>query len=143
MTEQEELLRLRVLAAKLEQKLENSKKLIAERDETIRKQNIQIDNMIQALLHARKKLFGSVQELAKQLNFSKKKITVNSHTRTARQPGVREEMLAGIPQEVEEYVIPAEEKCSVCGGKMKVTGKQVVRTEVDAQQPSFGRSICH
>lgn len=42
-------------------------------------------------------------------------------------------MLAGLPQEVEEYVLPAEEKCSICGGKMKVTGKKVVRTEVEFQ----------
>lgn len=63
--------------------------------------------MIQALLHARKKLFGpstevtqtdgqlslfeSVQELAEQLNLSKEKITVKPYTRTARKPGVRKE----------------------------------------------------
>lgn len=147
MTEHEELLMLRALAAKQAQELEASKKIIAERDEKIRKQNIQIDNMIQALLHARKKLFGpstevtqmdgqlslfeSVQELAEQLNLSKEKITVKPYTRTPRQPGVRQEMLAGLPQEVEEYVLPANEKCSVCGGEMKVTGKRVVRTEVE------------
>ena len=146
MTEHEELLMLRALAAKQAQELEASKRIIAERDEKIRKQNIQIDNMIQALLHARKKLFGpstevtqtdgqlslfeSVQELAEQLNLSKEKITVKPYTRTARKPGVRKEMLAGFPQEVEKYVLPAEEKCSVCGGEMKVTGKKVVRTEV-------------
>ena len=149
MTEHEELLMLRVLAAKQAQELEASKRIIAERDEKIRKQNIQIDNMIQALLHARKKLLGpstevtqadgqlslfeSVQELAEQLNLSKEKITVKPYTRTARKPGVRKEMLAGFPQEVEEYVLPAEEKCSVCGGEMKVTGKKVVRTEVEFQ----------
>ena len=147
MTEHEELLMLRALAAKQAQELEASKKIIAEQDDKIRKQNIQIENMIQALLHARKKLFGpsteitqvdgqlslfeSVQELAEQLNLSKEKIAVNSYTRTPRQPGVRKEMLAGLPQEVEEYVIPPEDKCSVCGGEMKVTGKRVVRTEVE------------
>ena len=91
MTEHEELLMLRALAAKQAQaqELEASRRIIAERDEKIRKQNIQIDNMIQALLHARKKLFGpstettqmdgqlslfeSVQELAEQLNLSKEK----------------------------------------------------------------------
>lgn len=147
MTEHEELLMLRALAAKQAQELEASKKIIQERDEKIRRQNIQIDNMIQALLHARKKLFGpstevtqmdgqlslfeSVQELAEQLNLSKEKITVKPYTRTPRQPGVRQEMLAGLPQEVEEYVLPADEKCSVCGGEMKVVGKRVVRTEVE------------
>ena len=149
MTEHEELLMLRALAAKQAQELEASKRIIAERDEKIRKQNIQIDNMIQALLHARKKLFGpstevtqtdgqlslfeSVQELAEQLNLSKEKITVKPYTRTARKPGVRKEMLAGFPQEVEKYVLPAEEKCSVCGGEMKGSGKKVVRTEVEFQ----------
>ena len=75
-------------------------------------------------------LFESVQELAEQLNLSKEKITVKPYTRTSRQPGVRQEMLAGLPQEVEEYVLPADEKCSVCGGEMKVVGKRVVCTEV-------------
>lgn len=147
MTEHEELLMLRALAAKQAQELEASKRIIAERDEKIRKQNIQIDNMIQALLHARKKLFGpstevtqmdgqlslfeSVQELAEQLSLSKEKIAVKPYTRTSRQLGVRQEMLAGLPQEVEEYVLPADEKCSVCGGEMKVVGKRVVRTEVE------------
>ena len=147
MTEHEELLMLRALAAKQAQELEASIKIIQERDEKIRRQNIQIDNMIQALLHARKKLFGpstevtqmdgqlslfeSVQELAEQLNLSKEKIAVKPHTRTPRQPGVRQEMLAGLPQEVEEYVLPLDEKCSICGGEMKVVGKRVVRTEVE------------
>ena len=147
MTEHEELLMLRALAAKQAQELEASKRIIAERDEKIRKQNIQIDNMIQALLHARKKLFGpstettqmdgqlslfeSVQELAEQLNLSKEKITVKPYTRVSRKPGVRQEMLAGLPQDVEEYVIPADETCSVCGAKMKAAGKRIVRTEVE------------
>ena len=147
MTEHEELLMLRALAAKQAQEPEASRRIIAERDEKIRKQNIQIDNMIQALLHARKKLFGpstettqmdgqlslfeSVQELAEQLNLSKEKITVKPYTRVSRKPGVRQEMLAGLPQDVEEYVIPADEICSVCGVKMKAAGKRIVRTEVE------------
>lgn len=145
MTEHEELLMLRALAARQAQELEASRKIIEERDERIRKQNIQIDNMIQALLHARKKIFGpstevtrqvdgqlslfeSVQDLAEQLNLSKTKIAVKSYNRTPRQPGVRAEMLAGLPEEIEEYIIPPEETCDVCGGKMKVIGKRVVRT---------------
>ncbi len=149
MTEHEELLMSRALIAKLSEELEASKKVIAERDEKIRRQDIQIENMIQALLHAKKKMFGpstevnqvdgqmslfeSVQELAEQLDISKKEIAVKPHTRTVRKPGVRKEMLAGLPQEVVEYVIPADEKCSVCGGELKVTGKRVVRTEVEFQ----------
>ncbi len=48
MTEQEELLKLRVLLAEKEQ-------LIADQNKLIEKPRIQIENMIQALLHARKK----------------------------------------------------------------------------------------
>ena len=98
MTEHEELLMLRALAAKQAQELENKNKIIEKQDAKIRKQNIQIDNMIQALLHARKKLFGpstevskqvdgqlslfeSTQELAEQLNLSKTKIAVKPHER--------------------------------------------------------------
>lgn len=113
MTEHEELLMLRALAAKQAQELENKNKIIEKQDAKIRKQNIQIDNMIQALLHARKKLFGpstevskqvdgqlslfeSTQELAEQLNLSKTKIAVKPHERKPRQPGIRQEMLAGL-----------------------------------------------
>ena len=141
MTQQEELAALRLL-------VEKQKELLEEKQRIIDKQNIQIENMIQALLHARKKLFGpstevsvqtegqmslfeSVQELAKDLGLEQKKITVRPYTRTARQPGVRAEMLAGLPQEVEEYIIPADETCRVCGGKLVTVGKKLVRTEVE------------
>ena len=63
MTEHEELLMLRALAAKQAQELEARGGGGGGRDEKIRKQNIQIDNMIQALLHARKKLFGPSTEI--------------------------------------------------------------------------------
>ena len=76
-------------------------------------------------------LFETVQDLAEQLNLSKAKIAVKSYKRTARQPGVRAEMLAGLPEEIEEYIILPEEKCDICGGEMKVIGKRVVRTEVE------------
>ena len=123
---------------------------IEERNERIEKLNIRLENMIQALLHARKKLFGpstectkqvegqlslsifeTSQELARELAEGQKKITVKPHTRVARQPGVREEMLAGLPKEIEEYVIPADETCSVCGGDLKIIGKRLIRTEVE------------
>lgn len=51
MTEHEELLILRVLAVKQAQELEASNRIITERDEKIRKQNIQINNMIQSLTY--------------------------------------------------------------------------------------------
>lgn len=133
--------KLRAPVEKQKQELEASKRIIEERDAKIRKQNIQIDNMIQALLHARKTLFGpstevnkqvegqlslfeTVQELAEALELSKKNITVSSHKRVPRKPGIRKEMLAGLLVEVEEYIIPEDDVCSVCGGKLKVTMKK-------------------
>ena len=103
---------------------------------------------MQALLHARKKMFGrstevtagidgqlcmfeTTKDLAGQLAVEKKKISVGSHTRVARQPGVREEMLAGIPHDIDEYIINPEETCSVCGAPLKIVGKEIVRTEVE------------
>ena len=47
MTEQDEIRRLKELIAKQQLQL-------AEKDEIIRKQNIRIENMTQALLHAKK-----------------------------------------------------------------------------------------
>lgn len=155
MTEQEELLMLRALAEKQKAELaakdktiEGQNNQIENQKAQIEKQRIQIDNMIQALLQARKKLFGpsseitrriegqmnlfeSTIELVKELYKEQKKITVPSYTRTARQPGVRAEMLEGLPKEIEEYVINPDATCSDCGGKLKVIGKRVVRTEVE------------
>ena len=128
--------------------IEKQNDKIEKQNARIEKQNIQIENMIQALLHARKKLFGpstectkqtdgqlslfdTAQALAIELGNEQKKITVKTHNRVARKPGVREEMLAGLPKEIEEYVIPAEETCNVCGGELKVIGKRIVRTEVE------------
>ena len=150
MTEHEELLLLRALVEKQKEELAAKERMIEEKDSLIQKQNIQIDNMIQALLHARKKLFGastestkqvdgqlslfeSTQELAKQLGLEQKKIAVKPYTRVPRQPGVRAEMLSGLPKEVEEFVIPADETCSICGAELKVIGKRIVRTEVEYQ----------
>lgn len=140
MTEQEELLKLRALLAEKEQIIANQEKLIE-------KQQIQIDNMIQALLHARKKMFGasseksqmdgqlslfcSIKELAEELLDEQKKITVKKHEKTPRKSGVREEMLSGIKKELEEYVLNEEEVCPKCGRPLSVIGKKVVRTEVE------------
>lgn len=141
MNEQEELLRLRDLVQSQQEALEA-------KDRIIEKQNIQIENMIQALLQARKKLFGpstevtkgvdgqlslfeTAQELAVGLANEQKKITVPAYTRTARQPGVRAEMLSGLVQEIEEYIIPETEICTKCGSQMKIVGKKIVRTEVE------------
>ncbi len=104
--------------------------------------------MIQALLHARKKMYGpstevtrqvegqmslfaSIEELAKELEVEQKKVTVNSYTRITRQPGIRKEMLKNLPMEVEEYILPPEENCSVYGSPLVIMGRKVVRSEVE------------
>jgi len=148
MTEHEELLVLRALAEKQQQELARKDQTIEAQKAQIEKQRIQIENMIQALLHARKKLFGrstevskdvdgqlslfhTAQKLAEELSNEQKKITVPEHTRKARQPGVRAEMLSGLGQEIEEYIIPETDTCSQCGSKLIIVGKRIVRTEVE------------
>ena len=49
-------------------------------------------------------LFESVQELAEELFKEQKKITVKSYERSPRKPGVREEMLAGIPKRLKSML---------------------------------------
>lgn len=162
MTEHEELLKLRALVQQQQMELaqhqqvietknqliETKDQLIETKDKMIAKLNIQVENMIQALLHARKKLFGvstevtkavdgqlslfeTAQELARELADEQKKITIPAYTRKARQPGVRAEMLSGLVQEIEEYIIPETDTCTKCGSALKVIGKRVVRTEVE------------
>lgn len=148
MTEHEELLLLRELAEKQQQELARKDQTIEAQKAQIEKQRIQIENMIQALLHARKKLFGpstevskhvdgqlslfdTAQKLAEELAKEQKKITVPAHTRKAGQPGVRAEMLSGLVQEIEEYIIPETDTCSKCGSELKIIGKRIVRTEVE------------
>ena len=146
MTEQDEIRRLKELIAKQQLQL-------AEKDEIIRKQNIRIENMTQALLHAKKKIFGrssemtapmkgqmflfeSTAELAKKLLHEQHAVTVPAHKRkiVPRKAGIREEMLSVLPKEYEEYVIDDKEVCSVCGSDLTNVGKQYVRTEVEYQQ---------
>lgn len=155
MTENKELLMLRALAEKQKAELaakdktiEGQNVLIENQKAQIEKQKIQLENMVQALLHARKRLFGSssevtsqadgqmnlfetTMELAKELFKEQKKITVPSHERTPRQPGIRAEMLSGLQKEIEEFIINQEETCSICDGKLKIIGKKLIRTEVE------------
>ncbi len=63
MTGQEELLMLRAL-------VEKQKEELAAKDEIIAKQNIRIENMVQALLQARKKLFGPSTETTKKTGWT-------------------------------------------------------------------------
>ncbi len=39
-------------------------------------------------------------------------------------------MLASLPKEIIEYVIPSDDNCPKCGNDLKVIGKEHVRTEV-------------
>lgn len=154
MTEQEELLKLRALLEQKEAELKKKDLLIEKQtarienqEKLIEKQRVQIDNMIQALLHARKKIFGassekgqmdgqmslfdSVQELASELFKEQKKIAVKSYEKTPRRPGVREEMLSGLPKDIGEFIIDPEDACPKCGSSLKVIGKEIIRTEVE------------
>lgn len=148
MTEQEELKMLRKLLEKQGEEIEKLNSNLVKKDEIIRIQNIRIENMTQALLHANKKIFGpstetskqiegqlslfeTNEELAKILTLEEKKITVPSHKRVPRKPGVKARMLEGLPKEVVEYVIDEDETCGICNGKLKPIGKELVRTDVE------------
>lgn len=142
-----------------QQELNKKEHKISEQDEQLAKQTAeilrqrnQIENLTQALLQARKKMFGSssevtkqtegqlhlfesMEELAKELYEDQKKITVRDYKRTPRKEGVRAEMLASLPQEIEEYIIDGADTCTICGSKLKVIGKKIVRTEVEYIPP--------
>lgn len=150
MTEHEELLMLRKQLKTKEALLAEKENIILQKDELIRKKDIQIENLTQALLHTRKKMFGAsteagtqmegqlclfedVEELAQKLLEDQGQITVKEYKRTPRKPGVRAGMLSGLPKEIEEYIINPEETCSECGAPLKIIGKEVVRTEVEYQ----------
>lgn len=137
--QQEELIRLRSL-------VKQQKKLLEAKDAEIEKQRIQIENLTQAILHARKKMYGSSSEvtsfpgqislfpeqeqLLSELAKQQRTITVPEHTRKARQPGIRAEMLASLETEVERCTVAEDETCPVCGADLVKVGEKVIRTEV-------------
>lgn len=148
MTTTGELIMLRELVRKQTEELTAKDKLIEKQNITIARQDIRIENMVQALLHAQKRQFGTSSEtvrgmegqlhlfetaqgLADELLKEQQQITVSTHKRSPRKPGVREDMLSGLPKEVVEYIIPADENCPVCDTGMKVIARQLVRTEVE------------
>lgn len=144
---QRELEQLRRRLEEKEAMITAQKEIISKQEEQIKKQQIQIENMVQALLHARKKIFGASsektqmegqmhlfmteQELAVELLKQQKEVSVKAHKKTPRKPGVREEMLSGLKKEVVEYLIPEEEVCPKCKSSLNVIGKEVIRTEVE------------
>lgn len=129
-------------------KLLELQRIVSEQKLKIEQQEIKIENLTQALLHARKKIFGSSSEatkpipgqesffaedelLVQELLNEQKKIIVPQHTRVARQIGVREEMIKGLPVEVVRCEIDPNETCHVCGNvSLKKIGSKVVRSEV-------------
>ena len=135
----------------LREQVERLKKMLGERDAQIEKQRIQIENLTQAILHARKKMYGPsseatqvtgqlnlfpeqeqlLQELAKQ----QKEVAVGEHKRKARQAGVRSEMLSSLETEIERCIVDEEETCPVCGEQLTKVGEKAVRTEV-AYEPA-------
>ena len=138
MTEYEELLLLRKV-------VEDQKKIIADQKEQIEKQRIQIENLTQAVLHARKKIYGASteatqiegqmslfeeEELLNSLIENQKEIIITEHKRKARQPGVRAEMIAGLPVEVEKCIVDPQETCPKCASPLITVGEKVIRSEV-------------
>ena len=133
-------------ATRLREQVESLKKMLGERDAQIERQRIQIENLTQAVLHARKKMYGPSSEAAQvtgQLNLfpeqerllqelakQQKEITVPEHTRKVRQAGVRSEMLSSLETEIERCVVSEEEACPVCGAQLTKVGEKAVRTEV-------------
>ncbi len=97
--QQEKLLALKCLVKKQLEQLAEKDVIIEKQNSQLEKQRIQIENIIQALLHARKKLFGpstqatkqiegqlflfeKAQRLAEELGIEQKKITVTPYTRS-------------------------------------------------------------
>ena len=67
MTEQEELQMLRALTQKQKEELAAKECIIEEPSIRIEKQNVQIENMIQALLHARKNVYVYLKYLLSEM----------------------------------------------------------------------------
>ena len=130
----------------LEAEVEYLKKLLAERDAQIERQRIQIENLTQAFLHGRKKMYGpsseaaqiagqltlfpELEKLVQELRKQQKEVTVPEHTRKVRQAGVRAEMLSSLETEIERCIVGEEEACPICGAQLAKVGEKVVRTEV-------------
>ena len=65
MTQHEEVFALKRLVEKMQEELAAKDEIIEKQNSQLEKLQIQIENMIQALLHARKKLFGPSTEAMK------------------------------------------------------------------------------
>lgn len=133
----------------MQAEIEKLNKLIAEKDELIRKQSVQIENMMQALLHARRERFGAKSEasvpgqlslfsdaeqeaLAKALEEQKQGLAVpDKKPSVAKKSGVSRDKLAGLPVEVTVCELDPKETCDRCGAPLKKVGQKTVRSEVE------------
>ena len=144
MDQHEELKRLRELVEKLQNENQNLR--------------VQNENLTQAVLHAQKKIFGRTSEssahmegqlvlfaeerLVEELAEQQKKLTVQTHQRKPRQPGVRAEMIANLPTEVIRYETETQNGCPVCQGDLMKVGSKVVRSEV-VYEPAVLKIVQH
>ena len=131
------------------QELLELRETVKHQKKTIDKLEYQVENLTQAILHMKKKQFGSSSEKTPQSEgqisiFNEAEMesnskapeptvqNVSSYKRTPRQPGVREEMIKDIPRETVECVLEGDNaSCPECGSTLDVIGKNVVRTEVE------------
>lgn len=133
----------------LQAEVEKLNKIIAEKGAVIQQQNVQIENMLQAILHARKERFGAKSEatlpgqfslftdeqqeaLARALEEQKKEMAVpDKKPSVAKKSGVSRDKLAGLPVEVTVCELDPQEVCDLCGSPLKKVGSKLVRSEVE------------
>lgn len=133
----------------MQAEIERLKQLIAQKDEVIQKQSVQIENMMQVLLHARKESFGAKSEasipgqmslfsdaeqeaLAKALEEQKQELAVpDKKPSVAKKSGISRRKLESLPVEVTVCELDPKETCDLCGAPLKKVGQKTVRSEVE------------
>lgn len=133
----------------MQAEIERLKQLIAQKDEVIQKQSVQIENMMQVLLHARKERFGAKSEasipgqmslfsdaeqeaLAKALEEQKQELAVpDKKPSVAKKSGISRRKLESLPVEVTVCELDPKDTCDLCGAPLKKVGQKTVRSEVE------------
>lgn len=133
----------------MQAEIERLKQLLAQKDEVIQKQSVQIENMMQVLLHARKERFGAKSEasipgqmslfsdaeqeaLAKALEEQKQELAVpDKKPSVAKKSGISRRKLESLPVEVTVCELDPKETCDLCGAPLKKVGQKTVRSEVE------------
>lgn len=133
----------------MQAEIERLKQLIAQKDEVIQKQSVQIENMMQVLLHARKERFGAKSEasipgqmslfsdaeqeaLAKALEEQKQELAVpDKKPSVAKRSGISRGKLESLPVEVTVCELDPKETCDLCGAPLQKIGQKTVRSEVE------------